>query len=118
MRRYRSSNHKGFFQIKYATFFYRHVFDKVFKITQAKSILSFHFCDSVLIKELTKVGYHLEVIFDRDDIGHPNRQIFCNLATISSVFFLVTNNDIRLQQSNFLDMHFLVPPTIFLTDLK
>jgi hypothetical protein len=23
-----------------------------------------------------------------------------------------------LQQSNFLDMHFLVPPTIFLTDLK
>jgi hypothetical protein len=44
----RSSNHERVFPDKIRYFFFRHVFDKVFKITQAKSILSFHFCDSVL----------------------------------------------------------------------
>jgi hypothetical protein len=75
---------KGFFQIKYATFFYRMSLIKFLK-SSGKIILSFHFCDSVLQLK-SWPGYHLEVIFDRDDIGHPNRANFLQLATISSVF--------------------------------
>jgi hypothetical protein len=107
-------------QIKYATFFYRHVFDKVLKITPGKIYFIIPFLRfGSAIKELTKVGYHLEVIFDRDDIGHPNRANFLQFGYFSSVFSSLLQ--IMISGCNnliFSTCTFLVPPTIFLTDLK
>jgi hypothetical protein len=57
-------------------------FDKVFKIIQGIINLSFHFCASVLQLKVDQ-NQKLEIIFDGDDIGNPNRANLTQSSTIS-----------------------------------